>query len=126
MVIERINGKSLDEVEPEIIEEYIDEIYRLYNILADKGFILNDLYDRNIILSDDKKIYFIDFDPLLTNDTLHSVPISQRLSKEKLLYRLTGKISRKSTNRRSSTSRKSHQKIGGTKKRLFKKRRRFK
>jgi hypothetical protein len=84
LVMERIRGDTLVNLNIDTIKNYIDEIYRLYNILADKGFILEDLAARNIIISHTGKVYFIDFDPELTNNTLNSIPISKRLSKEKL------------------------------------------
>jgi predicted Ser/Thr protein kinase len=84
MVMEKIKGKSLVSSGEDTIIKHMDEIYRLYNILADKGYILGDLAARNIILSDDDKIYFIDFDPTYTIDTLKSIPLSKRMSKEKL------------------------------------------
>jgi RIO-like serine/threonine protein kinase len=90
MVMEKIEGESLisGENRKEKLELHIDEIYRLYNILYDKGYILGDLAARNIILSNDGKIYFIDFDPTYTQNTLQSVSLNKRLSKEKLLKTL--------------------------------------
>lgn len=96
MVMERINGKSLISDSPETnsknVKTHIDEIYRLYNILADKGFILNDLAARNIILSNDGRLYFIDFDPMYAVNTLKAIPLSKRLSKEALLSNLLKEI----------------------------------
>jgi len=86
MVMERIDGKSLAEVDN--LSQYIDEIYRLYNILADKGITLDDLAARNILLSKKGKIYFIDFEPVYTTITHSAIPLSKRVSKETLLKML--------------------------------------
>lgn len=96
MVMERINGNSLMSDNPETnsanVTSHIDEIYRLYNILADKGFILNDLAARNIILSNDGNIYFIDFDPMYAENTMKAIPVAERMSKEALLSNLLKEI----------------------------------
>uniref|UniRef100_A0A6C0E6W1 Protein kinase domain-containing protein n=1 Tax=viral metagenome TaxID=1070528 RepID=A0A6C0E6W1_9ZZZZ len=96
MVMERIHGNSLISSSPETnssnVKTYIDEIYRLYNVLADKGFVLNDLAARNIILSNNGKIYFIDFDPVYAENTMKAIPLSKRLSKETLLSNLLKEI----------------------------------
>ena len=81
MVMEKINGNSLGEQD---LSNHIDEIYRLYNILADKGITLDDLAARNIILSDKGKIYLIDFEPVYTTITHSAIPLDKRISKEKL------------------------------------------
>ena len=70
MVMEKISGKALVFYDKATVEKHIDEIYRLYNVLLDKGYVLNDFAARNIILSDEGKIYFIDFDPSFTKNTL--------------------------------------------------------
>ena len=89
LIMEKINGNNLLFKHPiENITNNINEIYRIYNILSDKGFILYDLFARNILLSNDGKIYFIDFDPHYIENTLQSIPINKRLSKEKLLASL--------------------------------------
>lgn len=85
MVMERIDGFSLGKQD---LPNNIDEIYRLYNILADKGITLDDLAARNIILSKQGKIYFIDFEPGYTEITHSAIPINKRISKEDLLEML--------------------------------------
>jgi predicted Ser/Thr protein kinase len=111
MVMQRIDGNSLMSYSKDIIEMYIDEIYRFYNILADKGYILNDLAARNIILSNNGKIYFIDFDPHFTKNTLSSIKLSKRVSKEALLEMLKKEVERnggkpKKTNKNKKTNKK--------------------
>jgi len=87
IVMEKIKGYDLLElvrnptIGKKIIDAYIDEIYRLYNILMDKGFIHTDLFLQNIILSDDK-IFFIDFEYVM--NTTKSIPLSDRLSLQQL------------------------------------------
>jgi hypothetical protein len=88
MVMEKIDGTTLIDTNTDTIIQHIDEIYRLYNILCDKGFILDDLFARNIIVSNTGKIYFIDFDPNFTFNTLRSFPLARRYTKEKLLKRI--------------------------------------
>jgi len=96
MVMERIHGTSLhtDDVEQDEIniKNNMDEIYRIYNIFCDNGIILRDLFPRNIMLGNDNKIYMIDFEPAMTTQQLYAIPISERLSKEKLLQILLKSI----------------------------------
>ncbi len=124
MVMEKIKGKSLVSSGEDTIKKHMNEIYRLYNILADKGYILGDLAARNIILSDDDKIYFIDFDPIYTINTLKSIPISKRMSKEKLQkilvdeanenYYKGGKINQKNKSRKYRKNKNNKTKKGGS------------
>ena len=125
MIMEKIKGKSLISIGEDLIIKHIDEIYRLYNILADKGYILGDLAARNIILSDDEdKIYFIDFDPTYTINTLKSIPLSKRMSKEKLQdmlineikneYSYGGKKNRKNKSKKNKNNKNNKTKKGGS------------
>lgn len=96
LVMERISGTDLFEYISEqqdrgvnrqtIISSFIDEIYEKYNRLLDMGIIHVDLFLQNIILGENGKIYFIDFEHSIY--TSKSVPLSDRLSKEKLLANL--------------------------------------
>lgn len=89
LIMEKINGNNLMHNNYiENIKNNIDEIYRLYNVLSDKGFVFYDLFARNMILSEEGKIYFIDFDSCYIENTLESIPIDKRLSKEKLMKSL--------------------------------------
>jgi serine/threonine protein kinase len=88
IVMEKIEGHDLLELirnpsgaGKHIIDDHIDEIYRLYNILMDKGFIHTDLFLQNIILSRGK-IYFIDFEYVI--NTQKSIPLTDRLSFQQL------------------------------------------
>jgi predicted Ser/Thr protein kinase len=91
MVMEKIEGTSLDKLPVEIIVMLIDRIYEVYNLFCDKGYILHDLLDRNIMLTKSGRIYFIDFDPNFVQHTKKSVELSKRFSKEKLLNRLSSR-----------------------------------
>ena len=90
LVMEKIYGNSLDDSsltkEEGInnINKYLNQIFEIQNLLYDKGFILNDLNPRNIIITKDNKAKFIDFDDMYTIYTGVSIPLSDRLSKEKL------------------------------------------
>lgn len=121
MVMERIHGNSLGEQD---LSNHIDEIYRLYNILADKGITLDDLAARNIILSNEGKIYLIDFEPVYTTITHSAIPLDKRISKETLLKMLpSGLANYRSTLKkrsRSSSSRKQKSSGGRRKKRSIK------
>jgi hypothetical protein len=89
MVIERLNGNSLDKNNKNNnIIDNIDQIYNVYNLFLDKGIVLKDLFARNIIKTIDGKIYFIDFEPTLTDEHNYSIPLNKRLSKEKLMKQL--------------------------------------
>lgn len=92
LVMEKIHGKPVYDEDAAIFDNnlrtYIDEIYRLYNILADRGITHNDFHANNIIITDNKHIKFIDFDEdaLITT---RAIPLSKRLSKERLIVKLT-------------------------------------
>jgi len=64
------------------VSRFIDEIYELYIILLENGLIHQDLYLQNIILGNNGKVYFIDFEHVI--DVGHPVPLSDGLSKEEL------------------------------------------
>ncbi len=125
MVMEKIEGESLiaGENREEKIKLHIDEIYRLYNILSDKGYILGDLAARNIILSNAGKIYFIDFDPTYTQNTLKSVSLHKRLSKEKLLKLLMDELNRHSVGKKQTKQTKQTKKYRKSKNKNTKKQR---
>lgn len=94
LVMERLNGKSIDdssrtfEEKLELLNNNIDEIYQKYEILCDKGVNLTDLYCRNVVIGDDGKIYFIDFDDLTTVPEEDGVPIRKKSKDEFLRYML--------------------------------------
>jgi serine/threonine protein kinase len=119
MVMEKIDGNSLGEQD---LSNHIDEIYRLYNILADKGITLDDLAARNIILSDKGKIYLIDFEPVYTTITHSSIPLDKRISKETLLKMLPSGPA----NYRSRKKRNSKKSSGGSSSKSRKRRRSMK
>ena len=90
LVMEKIHGQPVYNDDTSIFDNnlktYIDEIYRLYNILADKGITHNDFHANNILISDDGQIKIIDFD----EDSLitaNAIPLSKRLSKERLIVK---------------------------------------
>jgi len=64
------------------VSRFIDEIYELYIILLENGLIHQDLYLQNIILGNNGKVYFIDFEHVI--DVGHPVPLSDGLSKKEL------------------------------------------
>jgi serine/threonine protein kinase len=73
--------RPIQNVSGPIVDMYIDQIYKLYNILMDKGFIHTDLFLQNIILSRGR-IYFIDFE--YVDNTQQSIPLVDRMSLEQL------------------------------------------
>ena len=108
IVMERIMGNNLFELlkeyiitekkkenfnrknaEIQFVEQYLDEIYMLYNVFMDLGIIQNDLFLQNIILGNDGKIYFIDFE--FSIDVGENIPIEYRITKAQLLENLVNK-----------------------------------
>jgi tRNA A-37 threonylcarbamoyl transferase component Bud32 len=116
LVMERINGRTLEDIISDndnreniigIIEKYINIIYEYYNILCNRGYKLNDLFSRNIIITNNDTIMFIDFgtdlvevyinDELKTynnyyqenkEEELQPIPIEYRLTFEELFTQL--------------------------------------
>jgi serine/threonine protein kinase len=86
IVMEKLEGHDLLELVRgpaglDILNDHIEEIYLLYNILMDKGFINTDLFLQNIILSHGK-IYFIDFEYVI--NTQSAIALTDRLSIQQL------------------------------------------
>jgi serine/threonine protein kinase len=94
--IEKKNTETFDKVSNTIqfIIPYIDEIYRLYNLLMDRGIIQTDLYLQNIILGNDGRIYLIDFE--FAKDVGEYIPFEYRLTLEQVLENL---VTRKPTHK---------------------------
>lgn len=90
LVMERLNGRSIDdtsrtfEEKLELLQNNIDEIYEKYELLCDNGVDWGDLYGRNVVIGDDGKIYFIDFDEQTDISDISKVSIQKR-SKDDLL-----------------------------------------
>lgn len=99
LVMEKINGRSLDdstftfEEKINLLRNNIDIIYSHYITLCDAGINLGDLFCRNIMMTDDGKIYFIDFEDDYISfgklneetQTYNSIPEYKRHTKESLL-----------------------------------------
>ena len=81
-----LKKEGLDVSRETVISNFIDEIYEKYNRLLDMGIIHSDLFLQNIILGENGKIYFIDFEHSIHSSK--SVQLSDRLSKEQLLENL--------------------------------------
>jgi len=62
MVMEKMNGKSFQEMGSEKTKKYMHEIYKIINLLYDNGIVQVDLHPGNIMLTDDERVIFIDFD----------------------------------------------------------------
>lgn len=120
LVIQRLNATSLDDSKYsidkkiELLETYMSQIYEKYLLLCDKGIIWRDLYCRNILVDDEGKIYFIDFDFEFSEIMEGSIPKEQRYTEEQLhedlirdLYESNGGRRRKNKNKtRKNKSRK--------------------
>lgn len=97
MVMEKFDGHSLNiGTQNEVldnIDKYLDKIFSIQNLLYDKGFILGDLFARNIIITNDNKVKFIDFDGTYTSNTKHSIAFTSIVtSKGKGTSKGTSKI----------------------------------
>lgn len=82
---------KLAEISMPFVVQYIDEIYRLYNVMFDRGIINLDLYLQNIILGDNGQLYFIDFEFAVYVG--ESIPLEYRLTIEQLLENLVNRKS---------------------------------
>jgi hypothetical protein len=98
----------------QIVGKYIDKIYEYYNILCDRGYKLNDLFSRNIIITNNDDVMFIDFGPDLVEvyvnnklktyeeyykeneySPIQTIPIEYRLTSEMLLQQLIPQYNKK-------------------------------
>ena len=91
LIMERLNGRSLDdntytfEEKTNLLESNIDNIYFHYLILCDAGIKWRDLYCRNIIIAENGKLYFIDFEYDNTSFLNTPIPENKRHTRESLL-----------------------------------------
>ena len=77
MVMEKINGKTFQEMGPELTKKYMYEIYKIINLLYDNGIVQVDLHPGNIMLTDDGRVIFIDFDGTWVQYDEEHKPIQQ-------------------------------------------------
>ena len=78
MVMEKINGKSFQEMGFEKTKKYMYEIYKIINLLYDNGIVQVDLHPGNIMLTDDDRVIFIDFDGTWVQYDEEHKPIPQQ------------------------------------------------
>lgn len=119
LIMEKIIGRSLEEMMIEqvteklnitkeeltlVLKKYFDTIYNFYNHLCSQGYKLNDLFRRNIIVTESEQIKFIDFGPdlvdvyqngrILTYEecektgNIEPIPETKRMTKLQLLQNL--------------------------------------